>query len=121
IVNINLDMVGRMSEDTLVSIGSQRLSSQLGNIVEDVNSRTSKFVFDYTFDDPNDPNRLYERSDHYNFAKQGIPVVFFTDNMSEDYHKPTDDAHKINYLKLEKVCEMVYDLTLVLSNLDRRL
>jgi len=102
IVNINLDMVGRMSEDTLVSIGSRRLSSELGNIVEDVNSRTSKFVFDYTFDDPNDPNRLYERSDHYNFAKQGIPVVFFTDNMSEDYHKPTDDAHKINYLNLER-------------------
>jgi hypothetical protein len=121
IANINLDMVGRMSEDTIFSIGSGRLSSELRTIVESSNSKTSNFVLDYTFDTPDDPNRLYERSDHYNFAKQGIPVVFFTDNMSEDYHKPSDDPFKINYLKIEKICELVYDITLELSNLDRKL
>lgn len=121
IANINLDMVGRMSEDSLHSIGSGRLSSEFKILVEDVNQKTSNFVLDYVFDSENDPNRFYERSDHYNFAKQGIPIVFFFDNMNDDYHKPSDDAYKINYLKLEKVCELVYGITMELANREKKL
>ena len=121
IANINMDMVGRMSEDTLQSIGSRRLSSQLGDLVEEANSETSNFVLDYRYDAPDDPNRFYERSDHYNFAKQGIPVVFFFDNMDDDYHKPSDDSYKINYEKIAKVVSLVESLTLKLSNLETKL
>lgn len=121
IANINMDMVGRMSEDTLQSIGSRRLSTQLGDLVEEANKESSNFVLDYRYDAPDDPNRFYERSDHYNFAKQGIPVVFFFDSMEDDYHKPSDDSYKINYEKISKVVALVEALTLKLSNLETRL
>ena len=121
VANINMDMIGRMSEDTLFCIGASRLSSQLGKLIEEVNARTSNFYLDYTFDAPNDPNRFYERSDHYNFAKVGIPIAFLFDNMNDDYHKPSDDSHKINYPKLLKVSDLVYGLTLEIANLDHKL
>lgn len=121
VANINMDMIGRMSEDTLFCIGASRLSTELGKMVEEVNARTSKFFLDYTFDAPNDPNRFYERSDHYNFAKVGIPIAFLFDNMNDDYHKPSDDPYKINYPKILKVSDLVYGLTLEISNLDHKL
>jgi Zn-dependent M28 family amino/carboxypeptidase len=86
-----------------------------------VNERTSKFYLDYTFDAPDDPNRFYERSDHYNFAKVGIPIAFLFDNMNDDYHKPSDDSHKINYPKLLKVSDLVYGLMMEIANLDHKL
>lgn len=121
LVNLNMDMIGRESVDSLHCIGSDKLSSELYTIVENVNKRTSKFVLDYRFNDPNDPNRFYERSDHYNFAKRNIPVAFFFDYMNDDYHKPSDDAHKINYEKIYKVTELVYNVALEVANLDHRL
>jgi hypothetical protein len=121
VVNLNMDMIGRESIDTLHCIGSDRLSSELYTIVENANKRTSKFVLDYRFNDPNDPNRFYERSDHYNFAKRNIPVAFFFDYMNDDYHKPTDDAYKINYEKIMKVTDLVYNVALDIANLDHRL
>jgi hypothetical protein len=121
IVNINADMVGRKHVDSIYSIGSDKLSSELKNIVEDVNEETVNFVFNYRFDEPNDPQRLYYRSDHYNYAKQNIPVVFFYDYMLEDYSKPTDTPDKINYEKVEKISTLVTHLALKISNLDHRL
>ncbi|MCZ6702418.1 MAG: M28 family peptidase, partial [Ignavibacteria bacterium] len=121
VANINIDMVGREDTELLYSIGSGKLSTELYELVERVNSETVKFELDYTFDDPNDPNRYYYRSDHYNFAKQNIPIVFFYDHMTEDYHKPTDDVKKINFEKIEKVSTLITELALRIANLDHKL
>lgn len=121
VAQINLDMVGRMATDSIYSIGSEKLSSELKKIVEDVNSKTVKFHLDYKYDDPNDPNRFYYRSDHYSYAKHGIPIVFFFDDMRKDYHKDTDEVDKINFKKLKKLSWLVYGITLRIANLDHRL
>ena len=118
---VNIDMVGREHIDTLYSVGSDKLSSQLKQIVESVNNETSNFVLNYKFDNPNDPEKIYYRSDHYNYAKHGIPIVFFTDNMNEDYHKPTDDYEKIDFNKIKKTAQLVYGIVQTLANLDHRL
>ena len=121
VVNINVDMVGRESIDSIFCIGSDMLSAELHELVQKVNDETVNFVLDYKFDDPNDPNRYYYRSDHYNYAKHGIPIVFFYDHMLEDYHKPTDDVEKINFNKIEKISTLITELALRISNLDHRL
>ena len=121
ISDINVDMVGREDTESIYSIGSGNLSNELYELVESVNSETVKFKLDYTFDEPNDPNRYYYRSDHYNYAKQNIPIVFFYDHMTEDYHKPTDDVDKINFEKIEKVSTLITELALRIANLDHRL
>lgn len=121
IANINMDMVGREKEDEIYCIGSAMLSKQFFNLVKEVNDRTVKFKFDYKFDDPEDPNRYYYRSDHYQYAKRGIPVVFFFDEMTEDYHKPTDDVEKINFNKLKKMSILTAEIALETANLSQRL
>ena len=121
VVNINIDMVGRESIDSIFCIGSDMLSNELYKLVQIVNDETVDFVLDYTFDDPNDPNRYYYRSDHYNYAKQGIPIVFFYDHMLEDYHQPTDDVEMINFKKVEKISTLITGLALRISNLDHKL
>jgi len=121
VTSINVDMVGREDTESIYSIGSGKLSTELYELVEQVNSETVRFELDYTFDEPNDPNRYYYRSDHYNYAKQNIPIVFFYDHMTEDYHKPTDDVDKINFEKLEKISTLITELALRVANLDHRL
>lgn len=121
VAQINIDMVGRENIDTLYSVGSEKLSSELKQLVESVNNETTNFVFNYQFDDPNDPERIYYRSDHYNYAKHGIPIAFFTDNMNEDYHKPTDDYEKIDFNKIKKTALLVHGIVERLTNLDHRL
>lgn len=118
---INIDMVGRESIDTIYSVGSDKLSSELKYIVESVNNESTKFVFDYKFDDPNDPEKIYYRSDHYNYAKYEIPIVFFYDYMMSDYHRPTDDYEKINFSKIEKTARLVYNIIEEISNLNHKL
>jgi Zn-dependent M28 family amino/carboxypeptidase len=106
IVHLNFDMVGRKSEDSIYCIGASKISTQLGKLIEDVNAKTTNLVLDYKFDDPNDPLRLYYRSDHYNYAKLGIPVAFFYDHMMVDYTKPTDTVNKINFEKLLRITDL---------------
>jgi len=121
VVHINVDMVGREHVDTIYSVGSDKLSSELKEIVEEANEETVEFNFNYKFDDPNDPQRIYYRSDHYNYAKKGIPIVFFYDYMLEDYHKTTDDAEKINYIKIDKVSTLITEIALRIANLGHKL
>ena len=121
VAQINIDMVGRMAADSIYSIGSDKLSSEMKKIVEDVNNKTVKFHLDYKYDDPNDPNRFYYRSDHYNYAKHGIPIVFFFDDMRKDYHRDTDEIDKINFKKLKRMSWLVYGIALRIANLDHRL
>ena len=121
VVNINIDMVGRESIDTIFTVGSGRLSNELYNMVREVNSQTTNFVLDYKFDNPKDPQDIYNRSDHKHYADKGIPVVFFFDEMQEDYHKPTDTVDKINFNKMYKVVELTEALALKIANLDHKL
>jgi hypothetical protein len=121
LVHINLDMIGRKSEDSVYCIGASKISSELGTLIAEVNENTTKLVLDYSFDDPNDTQRLYYRSDHIHYARKGIPIAFFYDYMKDDYHKPTDDVEKINFDKVMKVTELIYNLLLKISNLDHKL
>ena len=111
--NLNIDMVGRKdtihkNSNYIYLIGSNRISKELHKISEQINNQHIQFKLDYTYNDQNDPNRFYERSDHYNFAKNGIPVIFYFGGLHEDYHQPTDDIDKIDFNKLEKVSQYVF-------------
>jgi Zn-dependent M28 family amino/carboxypeptidase len=119
--HINMDMVGREHIDTLYSVGSGMLSSEFQKLVEEVNSETVNFVFNYKFDDPSDRQRIYYRSDHYNYARHNIPIVFFYDYMREDYHLPADEIDKINFEKIKKTAVLVYNIALRTANLNKRL
>ncbi|MCZ7602877.1 MAG: M20/M25/M40 family metallo-hydrolase [Melioribacteraceae bacterium] len=121
IANINMDMVGRGPENEIYCIGSGKLSSQFYELVKNVNEESVQFSLDYKFDAEDDPNRYYYRSDHYEYAKRNIPVVFFFDEMKEDYHKPTDDVEKINFNKLKKMVKLTAGIALSAANLPARL
>ena len=109
VANLNIDMIGRVNpkretegSNYIYLIGSDKLSQELNDISEAVNDKYIQLELDYTYNDERDPNRFYYRSDHYNFAKKNIPVIFYFNGTHEDYHKPTDTADKINYPVLEK-------------------
>ena len=126
VVDLNIDMIGRSDKENLGKnyvyvIGSEMLSSELKKINENANSVTNKLELNYKYDDPKDPQRLYYRSDHYNFAKKGIPVAFFFDGIHEDYHKPTDDPDKIDYQLLQKRAQLVFATAWELANRDVRI
>ena len=124
-VDLNIDMVGRvdterMTDDSLnyvYVVGHDKLSSDLPIINEGMNNKYTRLVLDYKFDDPNDRNRIYFRSDHYNFARKGIPVLFFYDGMlKSDYHKPTDTIEKINWDLYEKRTRMIFHTAWEMAN-----
>src|SRR5207248_541162 len=102
-------------------VGSRRLSTELGDIVEQVNkTERSPFVFDYAMDADGHPQRIYCRSDHYNYARYGIPITFFTTGGHADYHQVTDEAQYIQYPHMARVAQLVYDIGLKVANLDHR-
>jgi hypothetical protein len=121
VADINIDMDGRESPDSIYAIGSNKLSTEFYNLIRDVNARTIKLGLGYKFDDPKDPERFFYRSDHYNFALKGIPIVFFFDDMKSDYHKATDDIEKINFDKVLKVVKLSAYVALRTANLNHRL
>lgn len=126
VANLNIDMIGRCDKDNcgkdyVYVIGSEMLSSELKKINENANSTNTKLFLNYKYDDPNDPQRLYYRSDHYNFAKHGIPVAFFFDGIHEDYHQPTDDPEKIDYNALQKRAQLVFATAWELANRKDRI
>lgn len=125
--NLNTDMIGRIdterdSEDTLnyvYVIGHDKVSSELGKLNAEVNNRYSGLTLDYKFDNPKDPNRIFFRSDHYNFARKGVPILFFYDGMLQgDYHKPTDTVDKINWELYLKRTRMIFHTAWELANRD---
>ena len=123
---LNVDMIGRMDEfhqndsNYVYLIGSDKLSTDLHNISEYSNSKYVNMDLDYTFNDPNDPNRFYYRSDHYNFAKKNIPSIFYFSGVHEDYHKHTDTTEKLIYEKVEKTARLIFYTAWELSNMDVR-
>ena len=113
IANLNIDMVGRQDtvqqdNNYIYLIGSDRISKELHIINETINKEHVGFKLDYTYNALDDPNNFYQRSDHYNFAKNNIPVIFYFGGLHEDYHQPTDDYEKIDFLKLERVSRFVF-------------
>lgn len=122
--DINVDMVGRVDakyEDNpnyIYVIGSDRISTDLHQANEDVNREYTQMTLDYTYNSEDDPNRFYYRSDHYNFAKNGIPSIFFFNGVHEDYHKLTDTVEKINFDKMTVVTRHIFQLAWKLSNQD---
>jgi Zn-dependent M28 family amino/carboxypeptidase len=129
VAQLNLDMVGRGEAVDLAGggpnylqlVGSRRVSTELGDLVEKVNSeRATPFTFDYQYDKNGDPNRIYCRSDHYSYARYGIPITFFTTGLHADYHQVTDEPQYINYPHLQHVAEFVRDVAVRVANLDHR-
>ncbi|WP_447641442.1 MULTISPECIES: M28 family peptidase [Chitinophagaceae] len=129
-VDLNVDMDGRVdterkTADTLnyiYVIGHDKLSSDLQKINEAANNKYTHLVLDYKYDDPKDPNRIYYRSDHYNFAKKGVPILFFYDGMLQaDYHQPTDTVDKINFNLMSRRARMIFHTAWEMSNRDEML
>ena len=126
VTNLNIDMIGRVGEgkedsgDYVYLIGSDKLSTDLHELSEEVNSTYTNLELDYTFNDENDPNRFYYRSDHYNFAKHDIPVIFYFNGVHADYHQMTDTPDKINYELLAKRAKLVFLTAWEVANRDKR-
>jgi Zn-dependent M28 family amino/carboxypeptidase len=123
-VDLNIDMVGRKdpnrkegdNNNYVYVIGHDKLSSELPVINEGVNDKYTKLEFDYKYDEPNDPEQIFYRSDHYNFAKKGVPILFFFDGIHEDYHKTTDTVDKINFDLYEKRIRMIFHTAWEIAN-----
>ncbi|MBC8053159.1 MAG: M28 family peptidase [Sphingobacteriaceae bacterium] len=126
VTNLNIDMIGRVdpahkeNPDYCYLIGSDKLSTQLHQISEKANTTYTKLKIDYKYNDPKDPERIYYRSDHYNFAKHGIPIIFYFNGVHEDYHKESDEIEKINFPLLTKRAQLVFYTAWDIVNRDKR-
>jgi hypothetical protein len=127
VANVNIDMVGRTDEkhaskkDYIYVIGSDKLSNDLHLINEQMNATYLNMELDYTYNSESDPNRYYYRSDHYNFAKRGIPVVFYFNGTHEDYHRTTDTVDKINFEMLARRAQLAFFTAWELANRNERI
>ncbi len=127
VVDLNIDMIGRIdpnytgARNYLYLIGSDKLSTELHNLSEEVNQKYTNIEFDYTYNDENDPNRFYYRSDHYNFAKNNIPIIFYFNGTHADYHRPGDTPDKINYDLLENRARLIFYTAWEIANRPSRL
>ncbi|MFC0604218.1 M28 family metallopeptidase [Winogradskyella pulchriflava] len=128
VADLNIDMIGRTDpkrkegdRNYIYLIGSDKLSTELHNISEEVNTKYCNVELDYKYNDENDPNRFYYRSDHYNFAKNNIPVIFYFNGTHDDYHRPTDTADKIEYDLLENRTRLVFYTAWEVANRDKRI
>ena len=128
VCDLNIDMVGRVddlhqgkSTNYIYVIGSDKLSSDLHKISEETNEKYTQMELDYKYNDPQDPQRIYYRSDHYNFAKHKIPIIFYFNGLHADYHKPTDDVDKIDFKLAEKSARLVFYTAWDIANREDRL
>ena len=128
IANLNIDMVGRTdpkrvndNPNYIYLIGSDRLSMELHEISEEVNKATVNIDLDYTYNAHDDKNRFYFRSDHYNFAKNNIPVIFYFNGTHADYHRPTDTVDKIEYDLMETRARLIFATAWELANREERI
>ena len=134
VTQLNIDMIGRSraAGDTssanaaltgpneVYVIGSKMMSTELGELSERVNKSYLDLTFNYKYDNPDDPNRFFFRSDHYNYAKKGIPIIFYFSGVHEDYHRVSDEVSKIDFAKMEKVTRTVYATLLALTEAPAR-
>lgn len=130
VAQLNIDMIGKSKApgdtnprnatltgpNAVYLIGANRLSTELGKLANEVNNKHFKMVFDPTYDAPNDPNNFFGRSDHYNYAQKGIPVLFWFDGVHEDYHGPDDEVDRLDFNKMAKTAQSIYAIGLELGN-----
>ncbi|MEP6734161.1 MAG: M28 family peptidase [Chryseolinea sp.] len=127
VVDLNIDMIGRRDPKHksgpayVYVIGADKLSTELNKISEAMNSTYTKLEFDYTYNDPSHPDRLYYRSDHWNFAKRNIPIIFYFDGIHEDYHKPSDEVSKIDFDLMAKRAQAVFYTAWEIANRENRI
>jgi Zn-dependent M28 family amino/carboxypeptidase len=135
VVDLNIDMIGRSKPagddnpldehltdaNSVYLVGSNRISPELHQLSEETNSQFQKLKLDYYYNDPGNPERIYYRSDHWNYAKHGVPIIFYFDGTHVDYHKPTDTIDKIDFTKLTQVTRLVFETGWRVANLDHRL
>jgi hypothetical protein len=134
-VNLNIDMIGRIGSDYtrgkdsvkkeyadslnyVYIIGDDKLSTDLRPTSELANNQFTNLKLDYRYNDPKDPNRFYYRSDHYNFAQKGVPIIFYFDGVHKDYHRPTDTPDKINYDLYARRSQLVFYTAWEMANRD---
>ncbi len=134
IAQLNIDMIGRSKKDgdtnprnkdlsgpnAVYVIGSTMMSTELGELAQRVNKSFLNLTYDVKYDDPADPNRFFFRSDHFNYARKGIPIIFFFDGVHEDYHRPGDEPQKIDYDKMNKIARTIYLTLWEVANLATR-
>lgn len=135
VTQLNIDMIGRAQKpgdenhpinkdlakpNEVFVVGSKMMSSELGELSETVNNSYLKLSYNYKFDDPNDPERIFYRSDHYNYARRGVPIIFYTDGTHEDYHKPSDTIDKINFDYMERITRTIFATGWELANRPTR-
>lgn len=128
-VDLNTDMIGRLdpnrkygdSTNYVYLIGNDKLSSDLDPISKEVNNKYTHLELDYKYNDPADPERIYYRSDHYNFARKGVPILFYFDGIHADYHKPSDTVDKINFDVMQKRTQYIFLTAWEIANRDEML
>jgi hypothetical protein len=127
-VQLNMDMVGRDDCDniegdfsnTLFLVGADRISTDLHNLIIQQNARLSApLTLDYELNDVNDPEGVYTRSDHFSYASKGIPIAFFTTGLHPDYHRVTDTVDKIQFPKMTRIAQLVYETGFSVANTER--
>ena len=120
-------MIGRIDDRELESldyvslVGADKLSSELHEISERMNKEHTNLFLDYTYNDPNHRERIYYRSDHWNFAKNNVPIIFYFNGTHADYHQPTDTIEKIEFDLMTKRAQLVFHTAWVIANRDQRL
>jgi Peptidase family M28 len=135
VADLNIDMIGRAKPrnddnkldvhlsdaNTVYLVGSNRISRELHEISEETNGQFQRLKLDYYYNDPSNPERIYFRSDHWNYAKHGVPIIFYFDGTHVDYHQPTDTVDKIDFTKLTQITRLVFETGWRIANLDHRL
>jgi hypothetical protein len=127
-VDLNTDMIGRLDpnrkyaeKNCLYLVGNDKISSELSPIVEEINDEYCHLRLDYKYNNFNDPEKLFYRSDHYSFAKNGVPVIFFTSGLYPEYHKPSDTVDKINFDIMQKRVQFIFLTAWKIANMDEML
>ena len=126
VTNVNIDMIGRVDSlhtgkgDYVYVVGDDRLSQELHTLSEATNQQYNPIALDYKFNDPNDPKRIYYRSDHYSFAKRSVPIIFYTSGEHPEYHKATDDVDKIDFPAMVRRDQLIFHTAWALANRDTR-
>jgi Zn-dependent M28 family amino/carboxypeptidase len=125
VAQLNIDMIGRNRDDkpgesnTVYLVGSDRISTELHALNRAANAAMAKpLTLDYAFNDPADLEQLYFRSDHYSYAAKGVPIIFFTTGLHADYHANTDEVSKIEFDKMTRITQLIYETGLRVANLD---
>jgi Zn-dependent M28 family amino/carboxypeptidase len=129
VADLNTDMIGRMdttyerlnNPNYVYVIGSDKISTQMDSLLRISNKESENLILDYKYNDDKDPQMFYRRSDHFNFARNGIPIVFFFTGVHKDYHRPTDTVDKILFDRMARIVRLIYSTGWKVANLKGKL